>query len=57
MLRGKTRNIGSYVGVSERGNVLSKVTIISLKTIPWTTRKKTMMKKTTIQNTMMRLKA
>ena len=57
MLRGKTRNIGSYVGVSERGNVLSKVTTISLKTIPWTTRKKTMMKKTTIQNTTMRLKA
>ena len=57
MLRGKTRNIGSYVGVSERGNVLSKVTTISLKTIPWTTRKKTSMKKMTIQNTMMRLKA
>ena len=57
MLRGKTRNIGSYVGVSERGNVLSKVTTISLRTIPWTTRKKTMMTKTTIQNTMMRLKA
>ena len=57
MLRGKTRNIGSYVGVSERGNVLSKVTTISLKTIPWTTRKKMSMKKMTIQNTMMRLKA
>ena len=57
MLRGKTRNIGSYVGVSERGNVWNKVTTISLKTIPWTTRKKTSMKKMTIQNTMMRLKA
>ena len=57
MPRGRTRNTGSCAGVSERGSVSSKVTTISLRTIPWTTRKKTMMTKTTIQNTMMRLKA
>ena len=57
MLRGKTRNIGSYAGVSERGSASSKGTTTSLRMIPWTTRKKKLMTKMTIQNTMMRLKA